>query len=60
MFISKKRWQSLIKRIADLEGQIQSQQAFIIEHVETDKNFNDEILKLLKKGLDVHTSLSKC
>jgi hypothetical protein len=26
MFISKKRWQALIKRIADLEGRVQSQQ----------------------------------
>lgn len=26
MFISKKRWQSLEKRIADLEVQVQSQQ----------------------------------
>ncbi|MDF2907149.1 MAG: hypothetical protein K0R34_2470 [Herbinix sp.] len=26
MFISKKRWQALIKRIADLEVQVQGQQ----------------------------------
>lgn len=26
MFISKKRWQALVKRVADLEGQVQSQQ----------------------------------
>jgi hypothetical protein len=33
MFISKKRWQALVKRVADLEGQVQSQQEVNIKDV---------------------------
>lgn len=33
MFISKKRWQALVNRVADLEGQVQSQQTVLAPNV---------------------------
>lgn len=57
MFVSKKRWQSLIKRIADLEVQVQSQQGIMIGHIKSDDVFNDEMRSLIQKGLNAHASL---
>ncbi len=47
MWISKKRWNSIEKRIADLEEQVQSQQRTIIY-----LSHQDRPLKALSKALD--------
>lgn len=45
MFISKKKYQTLEKRIADLEGQVQSQQEINFTLRITDANSNDLVVK---------------
>lgn len=50
MFISKKRWQALIKRVADLEVQVQSQQKvrFMIDGQELAKAVSEGARHALK------------
>ena len=47
MWMSKKRYQQLEKRIADLEGQVQSQHEALTHHLQSDKKEVDELKLLL-------------
>ena len=59
MFISKKKYKELIKRIADLEGQVQSQQEILKHHIETDSEFNEEIIRLSNQALKIQADIRK-
>jgi hypothetical protein len=58
MFISKKRYKELEKRVAGLERRVQSQQEIIKQHIETDSEFNQKILELSNIAL-THTNFCK-
>lgn len=50
MWVSKKKWQALEKRVADLEGQVQSQPIKLYENIETQLG-NSDISGMLVKEL---------
>lgn len=48
MWISKKRWQLLEKKIADLEVQVQSQREIMMVHMNDHENENNELKDILE------------
>jgi uncharacterized coiled-coil protein SlyX len=59
MWISKKKYQELEKRIADLEVQVQSQQIIYKNHIESEYEFNNEIIRLSNIVLNAQTNFRK-
>lgn len=49
MYITKKRWQALVKRVADLEGQVQSQQKTIFNLVTTNTSPYNLVIEQCQK-----------
>lgn len=50
MWISKKRWQLLEKKIADLEVQVQSQQEIMMEYMNGYENETNELKEVLENA----------
>lgn len=49
MWVSKKKWQALEKRVADLEGRVQSQPIRLSENIETQLGNSDISGALVKE-----------
>lgn len=56
MWISKKKWEALEKRVADLEGQVQSQPDVIIETIS--KQLSTQMEKSIRPRHQGHESQS--
>jgi uncharacterized coiled-coil DUF342 family protein len=53
MWISKKRWKALVKRVADLEGQVQSQHSTVNE-------IANEIIKYYERMTMTGSTFEQC
>lgn len=49
MWISKRKWKSIEKRVADLEQNVQSQQNTLVKHLDNHKQENEELRKTFEK-----------
>lgn len=48
MWISRKKWNEMQNKIADLEEQVQSQQKILIKHMDDHERENKELINILQ------------
>lgn len=60
MWVSKKKWNELNKKVADLETTIQDQQGFLVKHIKNHEKENKDFRKAISEVKEsLNTDLTK-